>query len=107
MNCLLWAYFTGSMKVWDFGAGQLLKAKNPPATSVDDDLSVTGIVYNKVGDDYFIITSGWNNSVRMYLVSCPVLWIQFDTSMLEKKKQKRVPEFRKLDASHLRERTRI
>ncbi|KAK3736912.1 hypothetical protein RRG08_000654 [Elysia crispata] len=59
--------FDGSMKVWDFGAGQLLKAKNSTTTSVDDDLSITGIVYNKVADDYFIITSGWNNSVRIYL----------------------------------------
>ncbi|GFS05235.1 WD repeat-containing protein 64 [Elysia marginata] len=59
--------FDGSLKVWDFGAGQLLKAKNSPATSVDDDLSITGIVYNKEKDDYFIITSGWNNSVRIYM----------------------------------------
>lgn len=60
---------SGSLKVWDFGAGQILKSKPYSSTSTDEDLSVTGIQCNKSGDDYYIIACGWNNKMRMYLVS--------------------------------------
>ncbi|XP_035826428.1 WD repeat-containing protein 64 [Aplysia californica] len=61
--------FDGSLKVWDFGAGQLIKAKLNPSGSMEEDLSVTGLVCNKSGDDYYIIAAGWNNKLRMYLDS--------------------------------------
>ena len=57
---------SGSIKIWDFGAGQCIKEKKGRVS--DEDLSITGLVYSKLEDDRVIIASGWNNKLRMLLV---------------------------------------
>ena len=60
-------FILGSIKIWDFGAGQCIKEKK--GRQSDEDLSITGLVYSKLEDDRVIIASGWNNKIRILLVS--------------------------------------
>ncbi|KAK7504770.1 hypothetical protein BaRGS_00003798, partial [Batillaria attramentaria] len=57
--------FDGSLKVWDFGAGQVIKSKAGRGT--DEDLSITGLVYQRFYDDHVIVASGWTNKIRLML----------------------------------------
>ena len=59
--------YSGSIKIWDFGAGQCIKEKK--GRQSDEDLSITGLVYSKLEEDRVIIASGWNNKIRILLVS--------------------------------------
>ena len=59
--------FPGSIKIWDFGSGQCIKEKQGRAS--DEDLSITGLVYSKLDDDRVLIASGWNNKLKILLVS--------------------------------------
>jgi WD repeat-containing protein 64 len=59
--------FNGSMKIWDFGAGQELKHKQGRATR--DDLSIIKLAYTKINDELYLIAFGWNNKVKMFHVS--------------------------------------
>ena len=58
----------GSLKVWDFGAGQVIKSKAGRGT--DEDLSITGLLYQRFQqDDHIIVASGWTNKIRLLVVS--------------------------------------
>ncbi|KAL8568266.1 hypothetical protein ACOMHN_040839 [Nucella lapillus] len=60
--------FDGSLKVWDFGAGQVIKKKAGRVT--DEDLSITGLLYQRFHhDDHIIVASGWTNKVRLFVDS--------------------------------------
>ncbi|PVD26800.1 hypothetical protein C0Q70_14479 [Pomacea canaliculata] len=59
--------FDGSLKVWDFGAGQCIKCK--AGRSTDEDLSITGLVYQRFYDDHVIVASGWTNKIKLVLDS--------------------------------------
>ena len=58
---------TGSVKIWDFGSGQCIKEKAGRAS--DEDLSIVGLVYSKLDEDRVLIAAGWNNKLKMFLVS--------------------------------------
>lgn len=58
----------GSVKVWDFGAGQVIKSKS--GRGADEDLSITGLIYQDFHEDHVIVASGWTNKIRLFLVSC-------------------------------------
>ena len=64
---ITFGFILGSIKIWDFGAGQCIKEKK--GRQSDEDLSITGLVYSKLEDDRVIIASGWNNKIRILLVS--------------------------------------
>lgn len=57
----------GSIKIWDFGAGQEIKCKL--GRKSDEDMSITGLVYFKRDDDRVVLATGWNNRIRLLLVS--------------------------------------
>lgn len=57
----------GSLKVWDFGSGQVLKERQGRTT--DEDLSITGLAFYFLAGDRVILASGWNNKIKMILVS--------------------------------------
>jgi hypothetical protein len=61
-------FLPGSLKVWDFGAGQVIKSKAGRGT--DEDLSILGIIYQRFqGEDHIIIAAGWTNKIRLLIVS--------------------------------------
>ena len=70
--------YSGSIKIWDFGAGQCIKEKK--GRQSDEDLSITGLVYSKLEEDRVIIASGWNNKIRILLVSSPYQFLPVLTS---------------------------
>ncbi|XP_046579795.1 WD repeat-containing protein 64-like [Haliotis rubra] len=57
--------YDGSIKIWDFGAGQEIKSKSGRGT--EEDFSIIGLIYKKYRDDYIIIAAGWNNKIRLLL----------------------------------------
>ncbi|XP_071080173.1 WD repeat-containing protein 64-like [Haliotis cracherodii] len=57
--------YDGSIKIWDFGAGQEIKSKSGRGT--EEDFSITGLIYKKYRDDYIIVAAGWNNKIRLLL----------------------------------------
>jgi WD40 repeat protein len=59
--------FSGSIKIWDFGSGQCIKEKT--GRTSEEDLSITGLMYSKLEDDRILIASGWNNKLKILLVS--------------------------------------
>jgi WD40 repeat protein len=65
----------GSIKVWDFGAGQELKHKQGRKSR--DDLSIFSLVYTKLNDELYIVAFGWNNKIRLFHVSFIYLFFYF------------------------------
>ncbi|XP_041352298.1 WD repeat-containing protein 64-like isoform X2 [Gigantopelta aegis] len=57
--------YDGSIKIWDFGAGQMIKSKS--GRGVDEDLSITGLVYYRCENDHVLLACGWNNRIKMIL----------------------------------------
>ncbi|KAL3874237.1 hypothetical protein ACJMK2_037280 [Sinanodonta woodiana] len=57
--------FNGSIRIWDFGSGQLIKKRDGRPT--DEDLSISGLVYSFLESDRVLIASGWNNKIRIFL----------------------------------------
>ena len=57
----------GSIKIWDFGAGQELKHKKGKKSR--DDLSILKLVYTKQNDDLFLIAIEATKKIKMYHVS--------------------------------------
>ena len=59
-------WLAGSIKVWDFGSGQVIKKKS--GRHSDEDLSVVGMAYTYFQGDRVLLAVGWNNKIRMLLV---------------------------------------
>ncbi|XP_072032372.1 WD repeat-containing protein 64-like [Amphiura filiformis] len=57
----------GSIKVWDFGSGQEIRAWSQPdhLSEKDEDMTITGIQYIELGEHKFIVVTGWNNRIRL------------------------------------------
>lgn len=57
--------FDGSIKVWDFGSGQVIKKKS--GRHSEEDLSIVGMSYTYFQGDRVLLAVGWNNKIRMLL----------------------------------------
>ncbi|XP_048734938.1 WD repeat-containing protein 64-like isoform X7 [Ostrea edulis] len=55
----------GSIKVWDFGSGQVIKKKSGRQT--DEDISIVGMAYTYYQGDRVLLAVGWNNKIKMLL----------------------------------------
>ena len=59
---------TGSIKLWDFGAGQEIKSLPGKKVETQSD-SIIFINYFKKNDEAMILACGWSNEIRMFLDS--------------------------------------
>lgn len=59
-------WLVGSIKVWDFGSGQVIKKKS--GRHSEEDLSIVGMAYTYFQGDRVLLAVGWNNKIRMLLV---------------------------------------
>ena len=59
----------GSIKVWDFGSGQLYKRFPDEKTKHDD--TITGLMYHVINDIRFIFVSAWGRKIRILEVNIP------------------------------------
>ena len=57
----------GSIKVWDFGAGQELKHKKGKKSR--EDLSISTLMYTKIKDVLYLIVTETSNKIKIYLVN--------------------------------------
>ena len=67
-NCNWYPLPAGSVKVWDFGSGQEIKVKAGKGAP-EEDLSVLGIRYVTYDNERCLLAIGWNNHIRVMLVS--------------------------------------
>ena len=67
-NC---EYISGSLKVWDFSAGQEWKELRGETDEdeLGDNMSILGLQYCDIEGKRCLLVLGWNNALRLYLVS--------------------------------------
>ena len=70
LNVVVNVVLAGSLKIWDFGSGQEIKCKT--GKGEDNDYSVTGLAYCTIEGERCVIGAGWNNKLKIFLVSTPV-----------------------------------
>ena len=57
----------GSIKIWDFGAGQELKHKRGKKNR--GDLNIFSMTYTKIQEELFLVVTETNNKIKIYKVS--------------------------------------
>ncbi|CAL1529452.1 unnamed protein product [Lymnaea stagnalis] len=63
---LITGAFDGSLKIWDFGSGQMVKAKMTTTSSVNNDRSITSLVCTRNRNDNIIIANT-KKKIQIYL----------------------------------------
>ena len=56
---------SGSIKVWDFGSGQLYKTYPDEQTKKRREDTVTGLAYHTIYNKRCLLVSSWGNKIRI------------------------------------------
>ena len=60
---------TGSIKVWDFGSGQLYKRYPDETTKKKREDTITGLAYHTMYNKRCLLVSSWGRKIRIMEVS--------------------------------------
>lgn len=58
--------YDGSIKVWDFGSGQLHKSYNRSSKDDIKDSTITGLIYVMFGEKQCLLVSSWGHTIRVF-----------------------------------------